>query len=226
MDPPRGARLEILRASRHRNKLRLGHLRGNRFELGLAGLDDAPAAHTFRARIDKRLAAGVPNRFGAQRFGIGGVNLRVARAWAGGDPLRAVEWALDPRGRWRRGMQGPPGSGSGPQRRLREALARRPDDAAGALRAGGARFRRLLASAAQSAVFNAVLDARERLGLLRTPRAGDVALTPRGGPYVFPGRSPRELARTSGPLPGRKKLRPEPAVLAQQREWSAPAGIA
>ena len=175
---PRGARLEVLRASRHRNKLRPGHLRGNRFDLGLSGLDGEPAARAFRARIAERLERGVPNRFGAQRFGSGGENLRVARAWAEGAPP-----------------------------------------------AGGVRFRKLVASAAQSAVFNAVLDARERLGLLRELREGDVALTPRGAPYLFPGRSPRESARASGPLPGRKMLRPADPVLAEEREWSAPAGV-
>ena len=225
LELPRAARLEVLRTSRHRNKLRLGHLRGNRFDLGLDGLDGAETSDRFRSRVQSRLERGVPNRFGDQRFGIGRVNLRIARTWAEGDPARAVEWSLDPRGRWRMGAELPSGLGSDPHRRLRAALARRPEDAAGALRAGGARFRRLIASAAQSAVFNAVLEARERLGLLRTLRTGDVALTPRGAPYVFPGRSPSELARASGPLPGRKMLRPETGVLAGEQAWSAPSGV-
>ncbi|MFI5317402.1 MAG: tRNA pseudouridine(13) synthase TruD, partial [Myxococcota bacterium] len=34
---PAGGRIDVLQVARHRNKLRLGHLHGNRFRLGLAG---------------------------------------------------------------------------------------------------------------------------------------------------------------------------------------------
>ena len=53
-------------------KLRLGALQGNAFTLILRDLTD-------RDDVEKRLTAiaepGVPNYFGAQRFGIGGNNL-------------------------------------------------------------------------------------------------------------------------------------------------------
>lgn len=60
--------------SRHRNKLRTGHLHGNSFQLTLTGRaeGDLERAEIIRARL---VAAGLPNRFSAQRFGRGGNNL-------------------------------------------------------------------------------------------------------------------------------------------------------
>jgi tRNA pseudouridine13 synthase len=61
-------RIRVLRAVRHGNKLRTGHLRGNRFSILLRNVDEAAgdrAAHV--AEVIGRL--GFPNYFGAQRFG-------------------------------------------------------------------------------------------------------------------------------------------------------------
>ncbi len=63
----------ILWAKRHTNKLRSGHLRGNRFTLRLR--DVAPGAETRAAAIvEQLLARGVPNGYGQQRFGNRGDN--------------------------------------------------------------------------------------------------------------------------------------------------------
>jgi len=66
--------IRVLGAERHGNKLRTGHLRGNRFTLTLRGVvDDAPAR--ARAILDGLVAAGgLPNYFGPQRFGARGDN--------------------------------------------------------------------------------------------------------------------------------------------------------
>lgn len=61
----------VLRAARHRNKLKGGHLRGNRFRLVVRGVTDAPAGLAALARL---VEVGVPNYFGEQRFGVGGDN--------------------------------------------------------------------------------------------------------------------------------------------------------
>ncbi len=63
----------ILWARRHRNKLRIGHLRGNRFTLRVRGVH--PDAETRAAAILSVLVArGVPNGYGVQRFGGRGDN--------------------------------------------------------------------------------------------------------------------------------------------------------
>jgi tRNA pseudouridine13 synthase len=66
--------LRVLAAARHGHKLRLGHLRGNRFEVVLTGpADDADDA-ALRARFEGLAARGVPNRYGEQRFGADAAN--------------------------------------------------------------------------------------------------------------------------------------------------------
>lgn len=72
--------LGVLESARHAKKLRTGQLAGNRFTLRLVGVPEG-GAERARAVIERLKARGLPNRFGGQRFGIGGANL-----------ARAVEW--------------------------------------------------------------------------------------------------------------------------------------
>lgn len=121
------AGVTILGASPHGNKLKTGHLVGNRFVIRVGGLD--------RSRVDEVVLAlervgreGIPNAFGPQRFGKAKDNADRARAWLSG---------------------------------------RAPAP-------GDSRFRRLLWSALQAQIFNAVLDERVRDGTWKTPLLGDL----------------------------------------------------
>lgn len=67
----------VLSAKRHRNKLKTGHLKGNRFRLVLREVRDVGAA---TAALDELRARGVPNYFGEQRFGVGGDNAAKGKA--------------------------------------------------------------------------------------------------------------------------------------------------
>lgn len=69
-----GAR--VLWSKRHGNKLRTGHLKGNRFKLRLRGVRDVGAARECFSRLS---AGGVPNYFGEQRFGRAGDNADLGR---------------------------------------------------------------------------------------------------------------------------------------------------
>jgi len=84
--PPDGwvlpAGIELLEVTRHTNKLRTGHLSGNRFSLRLVGLD-ADGFERARVIADRLLEAGLPNYFGTQRFGRDGQNLARAVDWLG-----------------------------------------------------------------------------------------------------------------------------------------------
>ena len=77
----------MLWTRRHGNKLRTGHLMGNRFRLRLRGVKDAGAG---LASFELLAAArGVPNYFGEQRFGREGDNADVRASccsWASGCP--------------------------------------------------------------------------------------------------------------------------------------------
>ena len=78
-EPLPGPLGEDLQPLPQRRKLKPGSLRGNRFELRLRQI------RGDRRALDRRLQAiarrGVPNAFGAQRFGRGGANLDKAAAW-------------------------------------------------------------------------------------------------------------------------------------------------
>jgi tRNA pseudouridine13 synthase len=93
LDPARARDLggpgwRVLEAARHRHRLRTAQLRGNRFEIRVHDVPpervaEAPAA---LAELCRR---GLPNRFGAQRFGRGGRNAERARELlAGREPGR------------------------------------------------------------------------------------------------------------------------------------------
>jgi tRNA pseudouridine13 synthase len=230
-DRLRGGRVAVRQVARHGNKLRLGHLAGNRFRLGLGGVGDAAALAAAATALAHQ---GVRNRFGPQRFGVNGATLRLARAWGAGDHQAAVAAIVDPGGAWSWGAPLPDGFRHGPEGRVLGAL-RKGAEAAAALRAAGDPLRQLAASAGQSAIFNAVLDARVAAGLLHRVRAGDLASTVRGAPFVVaPGEEDAVSARcapgvfdafTTGPLPGTRRLAPAPAVEAEERAWSAGTGI-
>lgn len=80
----------LLETSRHRNKLGIGHLRGNRFVIRVREGDAGRAA----AVLEVLLAQGVPNYFGPQRFGrfgtnaVDGLKLTRGEAVPGGHRLK------------------------------------------------------------------------------------------------------------------------------------------
>jgi tRNA pseudouridine13 synthase len=76
--------IELLSWQRHIHKLKPGHLRGNRFEITLRELG-AEAIGRIEAELEVIGRHGVPNAFGAQRFGFAGDNAQRAAAWIIGD---------------------------------------------------------------------------------------------------------------------------------------------
>ena len=184
--------LAVLEATRHGNKLRTGHLRGNRFELvvsvplddAASGAVDAPAAAlaALRERLEALAAGGVPNRFGEQRFGAAGDNAAAGLAILRGE------------------------------RRERDH-----------------RLRKLLLSAAQSAVFNRALELRAaRPGGLHAVLAGDVLKkVETGGLFVTEDvdvdqrRVDAGELVVTGPLPGGREIEPPPDTPARALEDDA-----
>ncbi len=77
--------LRVLEAGLHRNKLRTGHLHGNRFVVTLRGAGEDGLARA-RAVLERLVAEGLPNYYGEQRFGRQGDNaeqgLRLLRGEA------------------------------------------------------------------------------------------------------------------------------------------------
>lgn len=71
--------LAVLEVARHANKLKTGHLRGNRFVIALRAV---PPDAAFRARavLDALARRGLPNAYGPQRFGRDGSTSSLGRA--------------------------------------------------------------------------------------------------------------------------------------------------
>jgi tRNA pseudouridine13 synthase len=78
----------------HRNKLKLGHLLGNRFAIRITQLAEPVAVAQAHAAavVQRLLATGLPNYFGVQRLGEGGVNVRQGRAIVGGERSQRDRW--------------------------------------------------------------------------------------------------------------------------------------
>lgn len=179
--------VRILSACYHRNKLRLGHLAGNRFEIRLRGVRDG-ALETALDVLHVLGQVGVPNLFGEQRYGslgnshlIGGALLRrnfaEAAARVVGDPEKISNE------RWRQGAEAfAAGDLAGAlaalpprmldERRLIEALqaGRSAEQAVLAL---PRKLLRLYLSAFQSSLFDRLVAMR--LDSLESLWAGDLA---------------------------------------------------
>lgn len=101
IDPEVGAlseSIEVLEVSRHSNKLRTGHLKGNRFEVCLRNtkLQGEPLRERVEVIAARIRAQGVGNGYGEQRFGSGASNLTAGLTWLKG--------GHGPRGKFLRSM--------------------------------------------------------------------------------------------------------------------------
>ena len=76
--------IEVHEASPHGNKLKAGHLTGNRFTVVVRDIARERVGEVTRT-LDTLTREGVPNAFGSQRFGAGGDNPVRALAWLRGE---------------------------------------------------------------------------------------------------------------------------------------------
>ncbi len=204
VDPDRldDPRVQVLRAERHGNKLRTGHLAGNRFVVRLRELEGD--RNTLAGRVAAKLASirerGMPNFYGEQRMGHGGSTL-------------AAGWAL----------------GAGHDGRVR---VRTPDGVVHQLHLRDRSLRRLAASALQSELFNRVVAARLAAGTLDRVLLGDLCQkTDTGGSFVTDdpvreqGRLERGEVAITGPMWGPKMMRPAAEVAALEERTLVEAGL-
>ncbi len=183
-------RMRVLKVDRHRNKLKLGHLRANRFTIRvrqthpdrLADLQDA---------LRQLVSQGVPNYFGQQRFGGRGDTWAVGRAIAAGDMQTALDLILGrpgpydhgeilrgrqlyEAGRYQDALKRWPGMFRN-ERRALKALAQSRGTAKRGFYAIDLQLRRFYISAYQSHLFNQVVARRLPLSLGKL-MAGDLAI--------------------------------------------------
>lgn len=84
LDQLEGEGLRVLRVGRHSNKLKPGHLRGNRFRILIRDPDPA-AADRLGPLLDRLKAQGLPNFYGRQRFGHDGETVLLGLALLRGE---------------------------------------------------------------------------------------------------------------------------------------------
>ena len=215
-------RIRVLSARRHRRKLRVGHLAGNRFTIRLRDIDPDRLDDVRRviAVLERR---GVPNYFGPQRFGTRGDTAEIGRRLIAGDIAGAVSLIagspgpgdtgpvlrareLFEAGRYREAVPLWPRAYAG-HARLSRAMAREKGDARRALHAFDRRLLRLFVNAYQSWLFNEVLA--RRIEALDRVMEGDLAYKHDSGGIFRVEDAAAEQARAAafeisptGPLPG------------------------
>jgi tRNA pseudouridine13 synthase len=181
-------KIAILWAEMHENKLRRGHLKGNRFSIRVRDVDPAKVL-TAKRVFDRLTRTGVPNRLGEQRFGRCANNHIIGRAMIQGDAATALRELLLPAGDDRpeharqrelilagdfEGALRTLPEGAPTERDALWALARgaTPEQA---LLSINAQSRAFFASSFQSAVFNELLEQRLAADTLDTLGPGDIA---------------------------------------------------
>ncbi|MEN9578390.1 MAG: hypothetical protein RJA70_1399 [Pseudomonadota bacterium] len=86
--------MAVVEVTRHGNKLRTGHAKGNRFRIRLVGVDEG-AEQKAEALVSAINQHGLLNYFGAQRFGSQLDNLEKAITWLReGDPRRTPRFLV------------------------------------------------------------------------------------------------------------------------------------
>lgn len=92
-----GDGIRLLQVNKHTNKLKPGHLHGNRFRILIRDADDHGGA--LPAILERLEQQGLPNYYGEQRFGHGGETLRAGLAMLHGDRPAATS---DRKNDWRK----------------------------------------------------------------------------------------------------------------------------
>jgi tRNA pseudouridine13 synthase len=228
--------IRMLNAAFHRNKLKLGHLRGNRFRVRVREVSEGAFGHAAAvlAVLEQR---GVPNYFGSQRYGGQGNSPLIGRAVIRRDFRRAVDMLMgDPAiitdQRWRKGVEAYqrgeyeeatllfPGF-CRTERDVAQRLMKRPDAFDRAFDAVNPRLKKLYLSALQSCLFDRLLD--ERLPTFDQVEEGDLAFRHDNGACflvtdaaVEAPRAARQEISPTGPLFGCKMT--PPAGAQRERE--------
>ncbi len=236
--------VRVVAAERHSNKLKVGHLKGNRFRIVIRGVSDV-AAQQVPAILEMLGKRGVPNYFGYQRYGaqgnshlIGAAMLR--RDWQGSvDHLIGEPKAVRDEG-WSSAIEAYQQGNLDEALRLfprhcrseRDVLQRliaRPGEYEKAFSAIHPRLKKLYLSAAQSFLFDQTIA--RRIDHIDEVMTGDLACKHVNGACFLVEDAEAEQGRAasfeisaSGPMFGCKMKRPEGAVWELEQEILEQAG--
>lgn len=250
VDPARVLSLDlpgvrVLSADLHRNKLKVGHLAGNRFRIRIRGAAD-DALERAEAILSVLRERGVPNFFGSQRYGAQGNSHRIGRAILAGDYRGAVDALMgDPAAirdeRWQAAINAYhrgelaaslatfPGH-CRTERDVLQRLIKVPGDWERAFRAVHPRLKTLYLSALQSSLFDGVVASR--LSTIDRVFTGDVAWKHENGACFLVENEEEEGPRAvrfeispTGPLFGNRMKMPAGNQLAIEEAVLGEAGL-
>ncbi len=237
--------IKILQVSRHHNKLKIGHLAGNRFVIRVRQVtpEALPMAEAVMATLIQK---GVPNFFGEQRFGhrenthlLGEMLVRrdaaefVAEYLGRPQPhealhIRAARQLID-EGRWSEALAQWPGN-LPDERRVLAAIVKAEGQPEVAFTALDVKLKSFFVSAFQSQLFNELLV--NRLDALDRLENGDVAyIHGKGAAFIVQDaaleqpRADRFEISPSGPLFGPKTLMAELEPGRRERAILAAKGL-
>lgn len=228
--------ITVKSADRHINKLRIGHLAGNRFIVKIREVEPADA-EKVRPVLDELQRRGMPNYFGEQRFGRRGNNDLLGAALVSGDLKKMLGLLLgDPQP----GVDDAQAQGArkaydagdleralhlyprhcGMERRVLARFIKKGNPAA-AVWTIDERLRRLWVSALQSRLFNEVVA--KRIGSLDRVMDGDLAWKHENGAVFHVESAAVEQPRAdafeispTGPLVGYRMTLPAGEPLAME----------
>ncbi len=237
--------IKILQVKRHQNKLKMGHLAGNRFVIRVCEVtkEALPTAQTILDTLTKK---GVPNFFGMQRFGnranthrLGETLIRqneteFVAEYLGrpqpqeAAPAQAARQLVD-EGRWAEALAQWPNTLSD-ERRVLATIVRDGGQIDRVFRALDKRSKSFFVSAFQSQLFNELLA--KRLANLNQLQTGDVAyIHGKGAAFIVEDaateqpRANRFEISPSGPLFGPKALMAEGQPGQQEQAILAERGL-
>ncbi|MEM7234946.1 MAG: tRNA pseudouridine(13) synthase TruD [Planctomycetota bacterium] len=241
VDPKRAreldlSQIQIRSVTLHRNKLRVGHLRGNRFFIRVHGVKATP--EQVDAVLSRLESGGMPNYYGPQRFGVRGEAHAIGKSLLQGDSQAATAAILGrpsdvennpdvvssrylfEQYRWAEALRRIPISYRD-ERRMLQYLLLKGEDYQGAVKGIRHNVFKLYLSAFQAHIFNTVLERRlaKNGEKLEEFVLGDVAFLHRNG-ALFTVENVEELKERaesfeispSGPIIGSKMLGPGPGL--------------
>lgn len=239
-------RLKILDVTRHKNKIRIGHLRSNHFQIKVRETDTT-RIDELRSALDTLVRDGVPNYFAEQRFGYRGDTWAIGRALLLNDADAALALILGQPtdadhgavrqarklydlGKYEAALRHWPRIFHA-ERRALKALVAAPDKRRRALLAIDRRTRNFYVSAYQSYLFNQVIAQRLPAGLGRV-EVGDLAWRHANGAVFTVENAEREQPRAdaleispSGPLFGYRMTAPGGAPGEREHDLLAAEGL-
>ena len=236
----------MLSAIRHTNKLKPGHLKGNRFRITIRGVART-ATESAAAILEVLQRRGVPNYFGYQRYGAQGNSHLIGAAMLRGDWQAAIDCLIGgpdavrdaawqdairayQQGDLAEALRRMPRHCRG-EREILQRLVARPDAWEKAFSVVHPRMKKLYLSAFQSYLFDKVVV--RRLEGFDQLMAGDLAWKHLNGACFLvedveaeTPRAERFEISASGPMFGCRMKQPAGAVLALEQQVLANEGFA